>query len=347
MITNFNIVYCEKFDIQQSSNKTREMSKLTTSFVMVLAAIFLASCSNSNINGSQNSNLFTIDEAVAHTAGMQGVARLASFTGESPELPPQFRPPFTPVKPVKLFDNLWFVGTTAVGSFILDSGDGLFMFDTGNGDEDAAIMVNGMKELGLDPARIRVIFISHEHFDHYGGIQYLKKNVCPDAKVAMSLSGWNFLQSVPYEWTYIGTRPKSAEILLTDGMTIRHGKETVQAIATPGHSPGCLSFIFPVYDNGEKHMAGIMGGSAVWPTQLETRQYIASIEYFSVFSEIAGCDAGLYYHSVEQVFAGVRMRKQGEPNPLILGKEGFDTVYLESFRNRYRDMLQSGNLRPY
>ncbi|HEX2974356.1 MAG TPA: MBL fold metallo-hydrolase [Bacteroidales bacterium] len=316
------------------------MSRLSKSvFRTLLSAFLLASCSHNDY--------LTIDQAVDHASKMPGVARLASFTGESPELPPQFRPPFIEIKPVKLFDNLYFVGTSSVGSFILDSGDGLIMFDTGNGDEDAAIMVDGMKQLGLDPSQIRVIFLSHEHFDHYGGVQYLKKNVCPNAMIAMSLAGWNFLQSVPYEWTYIGKRPQSAEILLTDGMKIKHGNEVIEAVATPGHSPGCMSFIFPVFDNGERHVVGLMGGSAVWPTQLEAKQYITSVEYFKAFSAIEGCDVGLYFHSGEQVFSGIRVRKQGEPNPLILGKEGFDTIYLESFRNRYRDMLQSGNLRPY
>jgi len=78
------------------------------------------------------------------------------------------------------------VGTTIVGAFIIESGDGLVMLDTGCGNEDAAMMVADIKKLGLDPSGIKLIFISHEHFDHYGGVSYLKKNVCPDAKVAMS-----------------------------------------------------------------------------------------------------------------------------------------------------------------
>jgi len=159
--------------------------------------------------------------------------------------------PYRSIEPIKLFDNLYFVGTTTVGAFIVDSGDGLVMLDTGNGDADIAMMVEDMKKSGLDPSRIKLIFISHEHFDHYGGVQYLKRNICPDAKVAMSLTGWNLLQTVPSEWAYIGTRPQSIDIYLLDGMKIKTGTMIFQIIATPGHSPGCLSFIFPVTDNGK------------------------------------------------------------------------------------------------
>jgi metallo-beta-lactamase class B len=289
----------------------------------------------------------TIDEAISALKIHEAAAPLAANPGVSPKLPASFSPPYRSVEPIKLFDNLYFVGTTTVGSFIVNSGDGLVMLDTGNGDTDIAMMVEDMKKLGLDPSRIKLILISHEHFDHYGGVQYLKKNVCPDAKVAMSLTGWNMLQTVPSEWAYIGTRPQSIDIYLLDGMKIKIGSVIFQIIATPGHSPGCLSFIFPVTDKGETHMAGIMGGSAVWPTQVEARLYKSSIEYFKAFAQAAKCDVGMVFHSQESDFAKLRIQKSGEPNPLVIGQDKFDTVFLQKFRDRYQKMLESGDISPY
>jgi metallo-beta-lactamase class B len=293
----------------------------------------------------KTSDCLNIDEASAIEMVPGAVAPLASNPGISPELPAPFRPPFTSINPIKLFDNLYFVGTTAVGAFIVDSGDGLVMLDTGTGDTDAALMADDMKKIGLDPSGIKLIFISHEHFDHYGGVQYLKKNVCPNAKVAMSLVGWNMLQSTPMESLYMGSRPQKVDIYLSDGMKIKLGNESFQVVATPGHSPGCMSFIFPVTDHGDKHMAGLMGGSAVWPTQVETYLYKSSIEYFKSFASAARCDVGLLFHSQEADFDALRMRKPGETNPLVIGTEKFNTVYLENFRNRYRQMIESGRIK--
>ncbi|MGB8489596.1 MAG: MBL fold metallo-hydrolase [Bacteroidales bacterium] len=289
----------------------------------------------------------TIDEAISSLKVPGSAALPADNPGASAKLPNAFSPPYRSVKPIKLFDNLYFVGTNAVGSFIVDSGDGLVMLDTGVGDTDAAMMVNDMRKLGLDPARIKLILISHEHFDHYGGVQYLKNYVCPDAKVAMSLTGWNLLQTVPSEWAYIGARPQSVDIYLTDGMKIKTGNEIFQIVSTPGHSPGCLSFIFPVTDHGEAHMAGVMGGTAVWPTQVETRLYKASVEYFKAYAIAAKCDVGLFFHSQEADFAQLRMRKPGDPNPLVIGQDKFDTVYLKKYRDRFEQMLRSGKITPY
>jgi metallo-beta-lactamase class B len=322
-------------------------------FVVVFSPAFF-SCTTekkiaekSTVSTSATSDYLTVEEAIAFLKIPESAAQLAGDPGVSPKLPAAFSPPYRSIKPIKLFDNLYFVGTTAVGVFIVDSGDGLVLLDTGVGDADIALMVADMKKLGLDPSKIKLILLSHEHFDHYGGVQYLKKNICPDAKVALSLVGWNLLQSVPLEWAYIGTRPQSVDIYLVDGMKIKIGSVIFQIIATPGHSPGCVSFIFPVTDNGETHMAGIMGGSAVWPTQVETRLYKSSIEYFKAFAKAAKCDVGLAFHSLESDFAQLRLRKSGEPNPLVIGQEKFDTVYLKKYRDRYQKMLESGTMNPY
>jgi hypothetical protein len=92
-------------------------------------------------------------------------------------------------------------------------------------------------------------------------------------------------------------------------------------------------------------MAGLMGGSAVWPTQVETYLYKSSIEYFNAFAAAERCDVGLIFHSQESDFAALRLRKSGEPNPLVVGTERFNTIYLEKFRERYRQMIESGRIK--
>ena len=306
--------------------------------VILFSILIPAGCSK-----EKGTAALTLDEAAAALAVPASALPLA----HPPEAAARPAMTYTSVQPIKCFDNLYWVGTTSVGAFVIDTSDGLVMLDNGYGPTDCAMMVADMKKLGLDPSKIKLILLSHEHVDHYGGTNYLIKDICPNAKVALSLVGWNMLQTVPNEWAYGGVRPEKVDIYLTDGMKIKLGKTTIQMVFTTGHSPGCMSFILPVTDNGQSHMVGIMGGTAVWPTQLETRLYQSSIEYFKAFTTQAKCDVGLGVHSSETTWAALRARKPGEPNPLVIGTEQFDTEYLQKYRSMVKTMLDSGKMTPY
>lgn len=41
---------------------------------------------------------------------------------------------------------------------------------------------------------------------------------------------------------------------IVDGDRIDCGDKSIEVIATPGHTAGCMSFIFPVCENGGKHI---------------------------------------------------------------------------------------------
>lgn len=53
----------------------------------------------------------------------------------------------------------------------------------------------------------------------------------------------------------------SIDHYISDGDTIDCGDKQIKVIATPGHTPGCMSYVFPVLDNGEEHTACLFGGA--------------------------------------------------------------------------------------
>lgn len=78
------------------------------------------------------------------------------------------------------------------------------LFDTGT---DGKILLNNMKKLGIAPATIEEVFISHSHLDHTGGIpEFLKVNQKAKFYVPPSFSG-----------------PKDREVITIEGPTKIHG----------------------------------------------------------------------------------------------------------------------------
>jgi metallo-beta-lactamase class B len=265
---------------------------------------------------------------------------IKQFTTTSmPDLP-KVQWDFTPMEPTRIVDNFYFIGTKHVGVFVIDTSDGLIMIDTGWGASDAPQFVNDMKKLGLNPGSIKLLLISHEHLDHYGGVRYLKREVCPKAKVGMSAIAWYNLQTRPSEpvgGPYSNPRPQSVDIFLTDGQKIKLGNTTVQIIFTPGHTPGCVSFIIPVTDNGQHHTVGIIGGGGLKNNWDTAYLFKATLEYFQKFTREAKCDIGLEVHpwGYEAELAAILHKKPGEPNPFLLGTDKFESVYLQKFKDAF------------
>jgi metallo-beta-lactamase class B len=260
-----------------------------------------------------------------------------SSTNSPPWVIPPALADFTPMVPTRLFDQFFYVGTKSVGAYLLGTDDGLVMIDTGWSEKDCALFVEDMNKLRINPQEIKLILLTHEHIDHYGGVPYLKSKVCPKAKVALSLLGWNYMMTRPVEMGFGNPRPKSIDIFLKDGDRITQGETTIQVVATPGHTPGCMSFIIPVTDNGKPHTIGLMGGVAVPLSWNEAFLYYSSIDYFMEFAKQAHCDIGLGTHAayLEGDMKAVRSRKPSEPNPLIIGTKRFETEYLQRYRDQF------------
>lgn len=91
--------------------------------------------------------------------------------------------------------------------------------------------------------------MTHGHFDHVGGATTLKPLI-KNAKFAMGEKGWE----ESFEHLGKGAGPKtmiSKEMVLKDGETVTLGNTTVRAIATPGHTEGTFSYVYPVYADGK------------------------------------------------------------------------------------------------
>lgn len=290
------------------------------------------------------SHAVTIEEAISRTNAIPVLPYNADpVLSKNPP-----KPDVKPIKPVQAFDNMYWIGTEHVGGILIKTSEGLVLIDTGSNDAEAEYMAESIVKLGLNPADIKLILISHEHFDHYGGLRWFLKNGCPKATVGMSRIGWNLLQTVPTEFAYIQPRPEKIDIFLEDGLCLKLGDTCIYCVFTPGHSPGCMSFIFNAQYQGKEIMVGMMGGSAAWPDLPELRQYQNSVEYFHIFTDIAHCNAYTGVHQSRDVIDRVRDSGQGiGANPWICTEEEFNAIYLQKYRDRATDTIRNSCFYTY
>jgi metallo-beta-lactamase class B len=241
---------------------------------------------------------------------------------------PDVAPPPPPARetwytdPAKVFDNLYFVGTKIHSSWALTTSDGIILIDTLYDYASEEAIVGGLKKLGLDPATVKYVIISHAHGDHVGGAKLMQDRF--GARVVMGGPDWDLLdQSVN---RFPNGKPKR-DISATDGQKLTLGDTSVTIVATPGHTPGTLSLIFQVKDAGRPLTVAYSGGTAFnFPNDVpHFDTYIASQRKFAAAAAAAGATVLMSNHSeFDNAVTKIRMmaaRKPGEPHPFEIGAE--------------------------
>ncbi len=267
---------------------------------------------------------------------------------------PGFLDPEAPgVEPFKAFDNLYYAGLYAIGTWILDTDDGLIVFDALNNEgEVRSVLLPDMAEMGLNPQDMKYVVITHGHFDHYGGADFLKSEFGP--RVAMSGPDWNYLPNdiaLPYARLkgYPAVTQPKRDLIIEEGQTIVMGNASVKFIVTPGHTPGTLSSIITVRDGGKERKVGMWGGQALPRGAVELAQMHESLHKFWDEARAEGVEALISTHAWVVGNFELRKRSRGvAQNPLMIGREGVDQVlgtYDQCIKAEFARM-QAKQIRP-
>ncbi len=231
-----------------------------------------------------------------------------------------------PLLPATRFlDGLSYIGDEFVGCYVLETREGLIMFDaTWNTEYHLNNVLKGFEDLDLDVKDVRYILITHGHSDHYGYAGRIRE--LSGAKILMSETDCELAKkqdTMPFP-----PMDFEPDQFIDEEDVVRLGEAAIHVYATPGHTPGSLSFIFDVYDEGVRHVASLWGGTGVTRAGLEECNiYIKEAIRFSQISDEMGVDVILQAHPFEingkQKLEIVRnVFSQGVSNPFVIGREG-------------------------
>lgn len=164
-------------------------------------------------------------------------------------------------EPGPVFDNVWFVGSAWVSAWVVRTSDGLVLIDAlNNALEARALIEGGMAKLGLDPAQLRYLIVTHGHGDHYGGARYLAEKY--RLRVVASEIDWRMMETQLEFSSSVWGAPPQRDIAVKDGDVLTVGDTTFRLYVTPGHTLGTLSPVFDVKSGGRTHAALLWGGTA-------------------------------------------------------------------------------------
>lgn len=224
------------------------------------------------------------------------------------------------MQPIRVFDNLYFVGKNSIGATALTTSEGIILIDTMWDAEDAAtIVIPGLISLGLDPKDIKYVISTHAHMDHFGGIPYLRAHY-PKIKVIMPDA----------DWAAKGTSALRAEgdIGFAETYELTLGDTTMRLVRTPGHTPGTVSMLYPVKWQGQTYTAMQWGGGVPHDENF-------SVDVVDSFLGLAKSQrAAVRWQNhpkpdTRAMIADVRAGKR--PHPFIFGEEKF---------GRYLDIIK-------
>jgi len=226
--------------------------------------------------------------------------------------------------PGKAFDNLYFVGADWVSAWAVKTSDGIILIDALNNQAEAAALIEGgMRRLGLDPAQIKYVLVTHGHGDHYGGAPYLAQKY--RARVVMSEADWTMTETRLEFATPIWGAPPKRDIAVKDGDRLTLGDTTLTLYVTPGHTAGTISPVFDVSEGGRRHRAMLWGGTGFNFGKDVPRldSYIDATRRMGTLVSAQKIDVMLSNHSnfdgSQAKLAALRQQPAVQPNPFVMG----------------------------
>ena len=237
------------------------------------------------------------------------------------ELRAQVAPEWTqPFPPFKIAGNLYYVGSRGLANYLITTPQGHILI---NSDLEANVPMirDSIEKLGFKFTDVKILLISHAHWDHDAGSALIKEQtgatyMVMDGDVPVVESGGkaDFHYGNDPSSLY---RPTKVDRILHDGDEVKLGGAVLVAHLTPGHTKGCTTWTMRVREGGRTYDAVIVGSPNVNPGY----KLVNNAQYAQIASDY------------ERMFRVLKSR----PCDIFLGAHG-SYFGMESKYARYNDV---------
>jgi metallo-beta-lactamase class B len=173
-----------------------------------------------------------------------------------------------PIPPFHIAGNLYYVGSKGLANYLITTPQGHILI---NSDLEANVPLirASVEKLGFKFTDIRILLISHAHWDHDAGSAMIKqltgaRYMVMDADVPVVESGGK--SDFQYGSTPANLYPPTkVDRVLHDGDEVKLGDAVLVAHLTPGHTKGCTTWTMKVTEGGQTRNVVIVGSPNVNP----------------------------------------------------------------------------------
>ncbi|MBB6145755.1 metallo-beta-lactamase class B [Silvibacterium bohemicum] len=231
-----------------------------------------------------------------------------------------------PFPPHRIAGNLYYVGSKDLASFLITTPQGHILINSNLATSPLQIR-KSVEQLGFRFTDIKILLISHAHFDHCAGSALIKQfthaqYMVMDADVPTVESGGR------KDFAF-GNSPKmfypraKVDRVLHDGSQVRLGGVVLTAHLTAGHTRGCTTWTLQVPDHGKLYNVVIVGSPNVLSEyKLVNNQAYPQIaqDFTKQFQTLRGLPCNIFlgahggYYNLVEKYARL---KNGQPNPFI------------------------------
>lgn len=252
-----------------------------------------------------------------------------------------------PFPPHRVIGNVYYVGSSGLASYLITTPQGHILINS-NLASSVPLIKQSVEKLGFHFSDVKILLISHAHWDHCAGSARVKEMTGAryfvmeqDVPVVESGGKADFQYGSSPDSLF---QPTKVDRVLHDGDEVRLGDAVLVAHLTPGHTKGTTTWTMRVSDGGKVYDVVIVGSPNVNPGyQLvgNTKYPQIAGDYERMFEVLKSlpCDVFLgahgEYYGMEAKFA--RM-KPGAANPFIDG-EGYRN-YVAEKENAFRQELK-------
>ena len=240
----------------------------------------------------------------------------------------------------QVMDNLYFVGTGGLGTFLITTPEGHILINT-DFERTIPMIERSMAELGFDLADIKIILGSHAHGDHQAADVFLRERIGAQIMIMEEdVETWQRMNR--------GAGEVQIDRILHDGEKVMLGGTTLVAHLTPGHTQGCTSWGMELEENGRTYNALIVCSFGVnngynlidnpnYPNQAE--------DYRTTFAKARAMPVDVFlgshgsFYGLRGKYETLQRRNEGDPNPFV-DHAGY-LSYIDQYEQRFQAMLEA------